>query len=189
MDQLERISFQNRDEWRNWLIENHAVAKGIWLVYYKKHTGKPSVPYNDAVEEALCFGWIDSIVKRIDEECYMQKFTPRNDGSTWSELNKKRVDKMIALGKMTEFGLKKIEIAKQNGKWDEVVESQLDFVLSENLLDILKSDKSAFTEYEKLPPSHKKMHTSWIMTAKKEETKIRRMEKMIAMLKKGQRMF
>ncbi len=189
MDQLERISFKNRDEWRKWLKENHAVANGIWLVYYKKHTGKPSVPYNDAVEEALCFGWIDSIIKRIDEERYMQKFTPRNDGSTWSELNKKRVEKMIAQGKMTEFGLKKIKIAKQNGKWDEVVESQLDFVLSENLLNILKSDKSAFAEYEKLPLSQKKMHTSWIMTAKKKETKIRRTEKMIAMLKKGQRMF
>jgi len=189
MDQLERISFKNRDEWRKWLKDYHSIAKGIWLIYYKKHTGKPSVKYNDAVEEALCYGWIDSIVKRIDYERYMQKFTPRNDSSTWSEVNKKRVEKMIAQGKMTKYGLKKIEIAEQSGKWDEVVESQLEHILSDNLLYVLKSDKAAFTEYKKLPPSHKKMYTSWIMTAKKEETKVRRIKKMITMLKKGQRMF
>ena len=101
MDELERLSFKNRDEWRNWLKDYHNIAKGIWLIYYKKHTKKPSVYYNDAVEEALCFGWIDSLVKRIDDERYMQKYTPRNPNSSWSELNKQRVEKMIAEGKMT----------------------------------------------------------------------------------------
>jgi len=189
MDQLERISCKNRDEWRNWLEENHAIAKGIWLVYYKKHTGKPTVSYNDAVEEALCYGWIDSIVKRVDDECYMQKYTPRNPKSSWSTSNKKRVEKMISEGKMTESGMRLVNIAKQNGKWDEAIKSHLNYVLSEDLLEILKKDKAAFATYEKLPPSHKKEYVSWIMDAKKEETRVRRTEKMITMLKKGQRMF
>jgi len=189
MDHLERIGFKNRDEWGRWLEDNHDASKGIWLVYYKKHTGKPSVYYNEAVEEALCFGWIDSIIKRLDDERYMQKFTPRNDLSSWSETNKKRVEKMIAQGKMTKHGMKKIEAARQNGKWDEIIESQPEHILSDDLFNILKSDEDAFSAFEKLPPSHKKMYASWIMTAKKDETKIRRTEKMMAMLKKGQRMF
>ena len=79
----------NREDWRAWLEQNHATEKEVWLLYYKKHTGKPTIPYDDAVEEALCFGWIDSTVKRIDDEKYTQKFTPRNDRSVWSESNKK----------------------------------------------------------------------------------------------------
>ncbi len=189
MDQLERISCKNRDEWREWLKENHSRANGIWVVYHKKHTGKPSVYYNEAVEEALCYGWIDSIVKRIDDERYMQKYTPRNPKSSWSTSNKKRVEKMILEGKMTEAGMRLVNIAKQNGKWDEAIKSHLNYVLSEDLLEILKKDKAAFATYEKLPPSHKNKYASCIMSAKKEETKIRRIKKMIIMLKKGQRMF
>ena len=189
MDQLDKKYFQNRDEWGNWLKNNHAIAKGIWLIYNKKHTGKPTVYYNDAVEEALCYGWIDSIVKRVDDETYMQKYTHRNPKSSWSELNKQRVEKMITEGKMTEAGMRLVNIAKQNGKWDEAIKSQLNYVLSINLLEILKFDKSAFAKYEKLPSSHKKEYVSWIMDAKKEETRVRRTEKMITMLKKGQRMF
>jgi len=95
MDEMERLSFRNRNEWRKWLKDYHNIAKGIWLVYYKKHIKKPSVYYNDAVEEALCFGWIDSMVKRIDDERYMQKYTPRNANSSWSASNKQRVEKII----------------------------------------------------------------------------------------------
>lgn len=98
----------NRDDWRAWLNKNHKTEKEVWLIYYKNHTGKPTIPYDVAVEEALCFGWIDSIVKRIDDERYMQKFTPRKTNSNWSELNKKRVKKMIKEGRMTEAGMAKI---------------------------------------------------------------------------------
>lgn len=86
-----QLYLPTRSEWRQWLSKNHAGVKVIWLVYYKKHTGKPSIPYDDAVEEALCFGWIDSTIKRIDDERYMQKFTPRNLKSEWSDLNIRRV--------------------------------------------------------------------------------------------------
>ncbi len=98
-----------RDEWRSWLEENHKSEKEIWLIYYKKHTGKPRIPYDDAVEEALCFGWIDSIIKRIDEEKYTQKFSPRKQNSAWSDLNKKRVKKLIEEGKMTKAGYETVK--------------------------------------------------------------------------------
>lgn len=96
---------KKRGEWRKWLEKNHQKESEIWLVYYKKHTKKPSIPYNDAVEEALCFGWIDSSEKRIDKERYAQRFTPRKPKSNWSESNKERVRKLIVQGKMTPAGL------------------------------------------------------------------------------------
>lgn len=98
----------NRDAWRAWLDRHHETEQEIWLVFYKKHTGKPGVSYEDAVEEALCFGWIDSIVRRIDDERYAQKFGPRKANSKWSESNKRRVRKMMEEGKMTAAGLAKI---------------------------------------------------------------------------------
>jgi len=187
--ELEKLYLETRQEWRFWLDKYHSIEKGIFLIYYKKHTGKPRIPYDDAVEEALCYGWIDSIVKRIDDEKYMQKFTPRNHKSQWSETNKKRVEKMIAEGKMTEAGLEKIKIAKENGKWDEVTDAKKQFVLSSDLFNILESDIKAHKEFGKLLASLKKNYISWIMSAKKEETRERRLRKMIEMLVKGQKMF
>ena len=98
------IYMRSRAAWRNWLQKNHKARTEVWLVYYKKHTGKPTVTYDDAVEEALCFGWIDSTVRTIDDERYMQKFTPRRPGSVWSETNIKRARRMIDQGLMTESG-------------------------------------------------------------------------------------
>ena len=104
-----------REEWRKWLEANHDRTDRIWLINYKKHTGKPSIPYNDAVEEALCFGWIDSLVRRIDDERYMQKYTPRKPKSTWSRHNVQRVEKMMAEGKMTSRGMELYDYAKEHG--------------------------------------------------------------------------
>ena len=96
---IQQIYLKTPEEWRKWLQENHTTQKEIWLIYYKKHTGKARVPYNEAVEESLCFGWIDSTIKRIDDERYMQKFTPRNPKSNWSLSNKKRIEKLVGLKK------------------------------------------------------------------------------------------
>src|SRR5438874_9891192 len=101
----------NRDEWRAWLVDHQAAENEVWLVYYKKHTGQPRIPYDHAVEEALCFGWIDSIVKRIDGAKFAQKFTPRRDRTRWSALNKRRLRKLIREGRMTAAGLAKIDLA------------------------------------------------------------------------------
>src|SRR5574341_588687 len=117
------LLFRSREELRSWLEKNHDKKAGIWMIYYKKHSRKESIPYDDAVEEALCYGWIDSTVKKYDEERYIQRFTPRKDKSIWSELNKRRVEKMIREGKMTDAGLQKINEAKRNGYWNKLSEA------------------------------------------------------------------
>ncbi len=99
------IYIEDREEWRKWLERNHKKEPEMWLIYYKKHTGKPSIPYNDAIEEALCFGWIDSIEKRLDEERYAQRFSPRRTKNPWSEMNKERMRRLIKLKKVTPTGL------------------------------------------------------------------------------------
>lgn len=106
-------------EWRAWLQANHAVEKEVWLIFYKKHTGISGVTFEEATEEALSFGWVDSIMKRIDEEKYALRYTPRRKGSIWSEGNKRRVANLIEQGRMTEAGLAKIDEAKQSGEWDK----------------------------------------------------------------------
>src|SRR5437763_3294379 len=119
----------SRDDWRAWLEKNHETEKEVWLVYYKKHTNRPRIPYDDAVEEALCFGWIDSIVQKIDDERYAQKFTPRKSSRKWSESNKRRIRKLLKEGKITQAGLAKIgagvleadEKAKSDRKSKELV--------------------------------------------------------------------
>jgi uncharacterized protein YdeI (YjbR/CyaY-like superfamily) len=107
------------EEWRFWLQANHAVEKEVWLTIYKKNTATRGVTLEEATEEALCFGWIDSSMKPIDDEKYVLRYTPRRKGSNWSERNKKRVAELIEQGRMTEAGLAKIDEAKQNGEWDK----------------------------------------------------------------------
>ncbi len=176
------ILFKTRSDWRSWLKNNHDKEIVVWLIYYKKHVNKKSVVQPEAVEEALCFGWIDSIIKRIDEERYMQKFTPRNENSIWSDTNKKRVAMLLENGKMAEAGMKKINAAKQNGFWDKVyiasginkIPMELEIALSEN--------KIARSNFNKLAPSYKRQYMQWIGTAKKEETRKKRCDKAIQLL-------
>jgi uncharacterized protein YdeI (YjbR/CyaY-like superfamily) len=118
MSELPRIRPKSRKAWRDWLDRNHASSTGVWLVYAKKHSRLPSLTYNDAVEEALCFGWIDSRINPIDETFYMQMFTPRKPKSAWSALNKARVERMRAAGLMTPAGLAAVKSAKSSGAWD-----------------------------------------------------------------------
>src|SRR5262245_65975056 len=115
---LPLVQPKSRTAWRAWLEKNHASSSGIWVVYAKKHTGIPSLTYGDAVEEALCYGWIDSLVHPIDDSLYKQIFTPRKAASRWSALNKKRVEKLIAASLMTAADMKMIELAKTTGTWD-----------------------------------------------------------------------
>jgi uncharacterized protein YdeI (YjbR/CyaY-like superfamily) len=112
-----RFQPKSRKAWRAWLQKNHASSNGAWLIYAKKHTGLPSLTYNDAVEEALCFGWIDSKVNSIDDALYMQVFTPRKPTSAWSALNKARIERLVAAGLMTAAGLALVKIAKRRGTW------------------------------------------------------------------------
>lgn len=165
----------NRKDWRAWLRKNHNKKKEIWLIYYKKHTNKPRIPYDDAVEEALCYGWVDSTAKRIDEERFMQRYTPRNKNSLWSEINKKRAEKMMKLRKMTKIGTEKIKIAKKNGKWDNAYTSKKKLDLPPDLKKALIKNK-AFENFNNLANTYQNMYISWVIDAKKKETRLRRIK-------------
>ena len=178
----------NRKDWRGWLRKNHNSQNEVWLIYYKKHTRKKRILYDDAVEEALCFGWIDSIVKRIDEEKYAQKFTPRKSNSQWSELNKKRAMKMINEKKMTKTGLIKIEKAKKNGKWTETVLNRKRFVLTPVMKKEFSANKKAWENFNKLAPSYKKHYIGWISSAKKKETRDKRLKEALKNLEQGKKL-
>lgn len=188
MDKSKTLYVTNRDDWRQWLEQNHDAAKEVWLIYYKKHTGKPRVPYDEAVEEALCYGWIDSIIKRIDDETFCQKFTPRKGTSQWSESNKKRVEKLIREGKMTEIGLAKIEAAKRTGKWEKPVTSRQEFEMPPELVEALATNKEAGENFDKLAPSHQRQYVGWVASAKKEETRKKRVKEAIELLEQNRKL-
>ena len=148
--------FSERKSWRSWLEENHAVEKEIWLVYYRKSSGKPRIPYNDAVEEALCFGWIDSTVKNLDDERFAQRFTPRRKSSQLSQMNRERARKMISQKKMTGVGLKAIAHAFDPGS--EVEE----FVIPRDILMAIRKDRFAWKNFQGFPESYKRIRIAYI---------------------------
>lgn len=188
MKMFKSLHVTNREDWRQWLEKNHDKEKEVWLIFYKKHTGKPVVPYNDAVEEALCFGWIDSIIKRIDDEKFSRKFTHRKPDSKWSELNKKRVKKMIQQGRMTEAGLALINAAKKSGKWEQVISQPKELNIPAGIRDALSTNKKAWENFDKLAPSYQRQYVGWITTAKKEETRQRRLKEVVELLTQGKKL-
>ena len=187
---MKEVYLTTRAQWRSWLSENHAREKdGVWLVFYKQQTGRPSLDYEDAVEEALCFGWIDSIIKRIDAERYCRKFTPRKDGSNWSALNKRRVAKVIREGRMTEFGLRKVAAARKSGRWDaETPRPAIDWSVPQELSDALARNRKAKAFFESLAPSYRKHFIAWIAMARNPVTKASRLKESIALLAREEKL-
>jgi uncharacterized protein YdeI (YjbR/CyaY-like superfamily) len=179
----------NRNEWRRWLEKNGEKETVIWLIFYKKGSGKRSVPYPDAVEEALCFGWIDSIIKHMDDEKYIQKFTPRKERSKWSVLNVNRVRKMISQGRMTEKGLALFRYAEENGLLPEPgTKFRKDLVIPDFIADALSANIKASTYFNSLAPSYKRLYIFWIMDAKREETRMKRLQEAIGLLNEGKKL-
>jgi len=174
-----KLQLINRDDWRSWLEENHTSQKEIWLVFFKKHTGKPSLSYDDAVEEALCFGWIDGIMKRIDDEKHAIRYSPRKNKSVWSKSNKKRVERMIKQGRMTEAGLAKVKAAKESGEWHNTTLREDLMEIPHDLKKALATNKQAHENFNNLAPSYKKQFIYWITDAKKEETRQKRIKETV----------
>ena len=185
---MKEVYVKNRKEWRKWLSENHDKETGIWLVFYKKGIARPILEYEDSVEEALCFGWIDSIIKKIDEEKYVRKYSPRKSDSRWSELNKKRAEKMIQAGLMTPFGLKKIKAAQKSGIWEKTDRPQLSFGMSPGFAKALRNNPKAKENFEKLAPTYQKQYLGWIEVAKRSETQKKRIKESISLLNKGEKL-
>lgn len=169
------LDFYAKDSaiWRRWLQKNHSTAKGVWLIYFKIGSGKTRVSYGDAVEEALCFGWVDSRTQAIDEKSYKQIFTPRKKGSGWSKINKKRVEKLIQDGLMHSSGLAKIEQAKQDGSWN-YLDAVEDLVMPDDFVKALAKNKKAKKNFEAFSPSSKKIILAWIHGAKQPSTRMKR---------------
>ena len=174
----------NRDEWRAWLTKHSQSETEVWLVFYKKHTGQPRISYDHAVEEALCFGWIDSIVKRMDDEKFAQKFTPRRDSSKWSALNIGRLRKLIREGRMTDAGLAKVDPAMLREK-AQAKPSQEDVRLPRVVEQALKASAKAWKSFQALTPSRRAAYIRLITDAKTEETRERRVREAISRLEQN----
>lgn len=164
-----------RQEWRDWLSENHPRSEGVWLITYKKASGKADLAYDEAVEEALCFGWIDSKPGKLDEERSMLWVAPRKPGSNWSRSNKERVERLLAAGLMAPAGLEKVEAAKADGSWNalDAVEA---LEIPPDLAEALAAYPNAARHFEAFPRSVKRGILEWILNAKKPETRARRIE-------------
>jgi len=170
---------KNREEWRHWLDENHTTGHGIWLVYYKKSSGKPRIPYNDAVEEALCFGWIDSKIKRVNDDYYIQWFTPRRPGSRWSELNLRRVEKLIKEGRMLQDGLLAYNVGMRKPRRIDNVKSEANLFVPDDLMSALRSNPEAFINFMNFPQGSRKLYVFWFNDAKRSETRQLRILKIV----------
>jgi len=175
----------DRMEWRKWLEENHSTCEEVWLRYYKKPSGKPRIPYNDAVEEALCFGWIDGKIKRINEDYYIQRFTPRRPGSRWSKYNIDRVNKLIKSGQMLPAGLKAYKQAKE--KPELIYDDRRDGIPVEpdDLIKAMKKNKIASKNFANFTQSSRRMYIEWLNSAKRSETRVKRIKKIIELSEKN----
>lgn len=175
---------KTRSQWRKWLEKNHSASPGIWLIYYKKDSGKRRFDYADAIEEALCFGWIDSLPRKLDDERAMLKFTPRKPKSIWSKLNKQRIEKLIEQKLMTIAGINKIEEAKKNGSWNTLDSSDFhadNNSLPDDLKKVLDKNKKALANFLAFPPGYRKRFLFWIDSAKTPGTKAARIKQTLLM--------
>jgi uncharacterized protein YdeI (YjbR/CyaY-like superfamily) len=173
------LEFNGRDQWRAWLEKHHAEEVEAWLVHYKKGFQENTLLLNEAIEEALCFGWIDGLLRRLDEQRYVLRYTPRRRNSVWSVSNIERVERLIREGRMTEAGLEKIAEAKANGQWDAALRREQVDIIPLELEKALRRRKGAIAAYRALPASQKKQYIYWLQTAKREETLQRRVEKIV----------
>ncbi|HMK02819.1 MAG TPA: YdeI/OmpD-associated family protein [Ferruginibacter sp.] len=175
---------KNRAAWRKWLEKNHVIKQNVWLVICKKDSGKPFVSYNDAVEEALCFGWIDSTANKRDEESYYLLVAKRKPKSPWSGLNKKRVEKLLKENKMTEAGLQKIAAAKKDGSW-KLLDKIEALEMPSSLKKGFAKNKAGLKNFMLFPPSVKKQLYHWVESAKTDSTKQKRIEETVSLAEKN----
>jgi uncharacterized protein YdeI (YjbR/CyaY-like superfamily) len=178
MDEAPRVEASSRAEWRAWLAENHASARGAWLVMWKRHTRKPTITYEEGVEEALCFGWIDGRMNRLDDERTIQWFAPRRPKSTWARTNKERVARLEAAGLMTDAGRAVIAVAQANGSWNSL--DQIDeLVMPTDLVDALAAQDGARDHFDSRSPSTRKMALAWVSQVKNPSIRAARIEQVV----------
>jgi uncharacterized protein YdeI (YjbR/CyaY-like superfamily) len=181
--QLTTLQVPNRQQWRKWLANHHASSPGVWLVFYKNHTLLESLPYEDSVREALCFGWIDSLVKRLDDDRYARKFTPRQPASRWSTINRRRYADLQARGLLAAPGLARAPTSRSGDAPRPSVPGMPSYIEKQ-----LKAHARAWKYFEQLPPSYRRAYLGWIDSAKREETKEKRLREAIRLLAAGKKL-
>ncbi len=180
------LFFSTQSDLHKWFEKNHNKVDELWVGYYKKVTGKPSITWQESVDEALCFGWIDGIRKSIDEESYKIRFTPRRKGSIWSTVNTKRIKELIKLGLVKPAGLEVFN-KRDKKKTNRYSFEQKEAKLPKEFEKKLKANKKAWNYFQTLPPSAKRLSTWWVISAKKEETKLRRLDTLIKCSEEGRK--
>jgi uncharacterized protein YdeI (YjbR/CyaY-like superfamily) len=186
---VKTVAVKSRAAWRSWLESHHdSEPAGVWLEFRKGDAAKNWLTYDEAVEEALCFGWIDSIIKRVDDATYVRKFTPRRKDSVWSPSNKERVARLIVEGRMTPVGLALIEAAKANGNWERDPRAAIPTGIAAEFTAALARNEKAGAVFAVLSPSCRRQYVGWIGSAKRPETRARRVQESIALLERGQKL-
>jgi len=181
------LSFETPEAWRLWLEENHSIGNGGWIKLNKKGSGITLINYADALEEALCFGWIDGQVKTFDEKSYLQKFTPRRPKSLWSKRNIENIARLTSEGRMRSAGLKEAETARTDGRWDKAYDSPCNMTIPEDFLSELSKDKKALTFFETLNKANTYAIAWRLQTAKKTGTREKRIKMILDMLSRGEK--
>ena len=185
-----RITPRNQHAWRRWLDTNHATAFEVWVLFYKKaarRSGRPTLTYENAVEQAICFGWIDGLKRRVDDERYAHRFTPRKPDSRWSEINRTRLESMRAQGLMTPAGEAAVTSSIRSGAWEQTAGATA-VKTPQELYAALEKDAEAHAGWTGLTPSERRRYTTWIGVAKREETRARRLAESLELLRRGEKL-
>ncbi len=187
-DSLPTKAFKTAADWRQWLETNHAKSRGVWLRIFKKHTGAETVSYAEALDEALCFGWIDGQKATYDETSWLQKFTPRRAKSVWSKRNREHVARLVEEKRMMPAGLAQVEAAKKDGRWERAYDAGSTMEVPEDFISELRKDKAAYAFFETLNKANTFAIAWRLQTAKKPETRARRMQALLAMMSEGKKL-
>jgi len=186
---LPTLPFESKEKWTDWLARQHDKSAGMWLKIAKKDAGIPSVTYEEALDVALCYGWIDGQKKGFDDQYWLQKFTPRGPKSIWSKINTEKAERLIASGEMKPAGLKAIEAARQDGRWEAAYASQKNISISEDFQAALDKNKKAKAFFETLNSANRYAILFRIHNAKKPETRAKQIQQFVEMLEKGEKIY
>ncbi|HEU0138643.1 MAG TPA: YdeI/OmpD-associated family protein [Bryobacteraceae bacterium] len=183
MKPIETLDVRSRPEWRKWLAKNHSSRSEIWLVFHKSHTGTSTLSYDDSVEEALCFGWIDSIIKRLDDSRFARKFTPRKTDSKWSSINRKRYADLQSRGLLAAPGLNRAPTSRSGD-----APPRVPWAIPSYMEEALEANPRAAQYFEQLAPSYRRTYIGWIDSAKRQETKEKRLREALTLLAAGKKL-
>jgi uncharacterized protein YdeI (YjbR/CyaY-like superfamily) len=175
----QNLNFETREEWRDWLKKRHSQVNEAWVIIYKKNSEKDGLKYLEAVEEAICYGWIDSKMNRVDEDTFRQRFSPRRKNSVWSKSNKERATRLIQEGKMMRAGYEAIKEGMRSGKWQDAYSSKTIPKVPDDLLKALQVSPKAKEHFQAFPNSTKLIYIHWILNAKRPETRIKRIKQVV----------